>query len=385
MKYLELIARNMARRTRRTILTGLTIAVATFVFAMLVAVPSSMDKIIETAARGQRLFIVNRAGPYGVPGKYCREIETMPHVSGCAGEWEFYMHYRNDSDWIGLTAADLKLIDLTPDMPSRPEQTARFRNEKRSAVVGSSTMKKFDWHIGQQIMLRSADNRLQMIFIIASEIPSNQYPNAFVIRRDYLDDSLIALNGAGRGVGDAIRLVVRVDTADNLGSVARAIDERYRNAEAETRGQTESDALANGLANIGNIRTIILSLVAVVLLTVLLISGNSMAMTVRDRIPEVALLRTLGFGQARIAYLLFGEAIMLGAVGGAIGASGALALFAGGVDMSTLTSGLGLIFVSPAVASLSLAVAVAVSIVSGTIPISGALRISPAIALRKVV
>jgi putative ABC transport system permease protein len=170
-----------------------------------------------------------------------------------------------------------------------------------------------------------------------------------------------------------------------MGIVARSIDEKYRNSEVETRSQTESDALANGLANIGNIRAIILSLIAVVLLTVMLISGNSMAMTVRDRIPEVALLRTLGFSRARIGYLLLGEAAVLGVAGGLIGAVAALALFAGGVDMSTVTVGLGLISVSPAVAALSLVVAIGVSILSGTVPVSGALRIPPAIALRKVV
>lgn len=110
-----------------------------------------------------------------------------------------------------------------------------------------------------------------------------------------------------------------------------------------------------------------------------------MAMTLRDRIPEVALLRTLGFGTGRIALLLFGEAVLLGVVGGVLGACGALALFTGGIDLGTITSGLGLISVTPPVAALSLAAAVAVSALSGTIPIAGALRIAPAIALRKVV
>ena len=280
-----------------------------------------------------------------------------------------------------MPAADIEILDV--DFPFGPDKRAQFRNEKRAVVVGSLTMKRNNWRVGQQIMLRSADNSLKMTFIILAEIPSQRYPNVFLIRRDYLDDSLKAIGDGG--LNYAARLLVRVDSLDNMGIVARSIDEKYRNAEAETRSQTEADALATGLANIGNIRAIILSLIAVVLLTVMLISGNSMAMTVRDRIPEVALLRTLGFARGRIAYLLLGEAAVLGIVGGAIGAVTALALFAGGVDMSTVTQGLGLITVSPAVAALSLAVAVGVSILSGTLPVSGALKIPPAIALRKVI
>ncbi len=382
MKFIELIVRSMMRRRRRTLLTGLTIAVATLVFAMLVAVPASMDRIIESAVRGQRLYITNRAGPYGVPAKYCRDIRQMAHVTGCAAQWDLYMLYRTESDWIGVSATDLELTDITPDYPGLPGEANKFRREKRAALVGSLLMKKNGWHVGQQITLRQPGG-LTMPFIVLVEIPSRRYPNGFVIRRDYLDDSLKAI---GQGpLGFAARLMIRVDSADEIGAVARAIDERYRNSEAETRSQTESDVLANGLSNIGNIRAIIFSLVVVVLLTVLLISGNSTAMSLRDRIPEIALLRTLGYSRGIIAYLLFGEAVFLGIVGGTVGAIGALALFAGGVDMGTITSGLGLIAVSIAVATLSLAVAVIVSIVSGTLPISGALNTPPAIALRKVV
>ena len=382
MKFVELILRSMLHRRRRTLLTALTIAVATLVFAMLVAVPASMDNIIDSAVRGQRLYITNRAGPYGVPAKYCRDIRQMPHVTGCAAQWDLYMLYRTESDWIGLTAADVEILDLSPDFPGLPGQADKYRREKRAAIVGSQLMKRNGWHLGQQITLRRPGG-LTMPFILTAEIPSHRYPNSFVFRRDYLDDSLKAI---GQGpIGNASRLMIRVDSTDEMGAVARAIDERYRNSEAETRSQTESDALANGLANIGNIRAIIFSLVAVVLLTVLLISGNSMAMSLRDRIPEIALLRTLGYGRGIIAYLLFGEAAFLGIIGGTIGALAALALFAGGVDIGTMTSGLGLISVSIAVAILSFAVAVIVSIVSGTLPIAGALDTPPAIALRKVV
>src|SRR5882757_7832136 len=200
MKFIELILRSMMRRTRRTLLTGLTIAVATMVFAMLVAVPSSMDQIIETAARGQRLFITNRAGPppdYGVPGKYRNDILKIAHVTGAAATYEMWMHYRTDSDWVAITAADIEILDIDSDFPFGPDQLAHFRNEKRAAMVGSLTMKRNNWRLGQQIMLRSADNSLKMTFIIVGEIPSQRYPNVFLIRRDYLDDSLKSIGGSG--------------------------------------------------------------------------------------------------------------------------------------------------------------------------------------------
>ena len=377
MKFLALIFRNMTRQRRRTLLTTLTIAVA---------VPSSMDRMIASAAAGQRLFVTNRAGPYNVPAKDCGGIRKMEHVTGCAANWDIFMRYRSDSDWIGVVASDIDLLDMSPEMPSRPEDVAFFRKEKRAVAVGAETLKRYGWHVGQQIMLHGPFKgiEIQMPFIIAGVITGDRYPNLFLARRDYITDTAKA-SVPGEWDSYANRLVVRVDTAENVGQVARVIDETFRNSDSETRTQTESDFLANGLANIGNIRAIIFSLVGIVLTTVLLISGNSMAMTVRDRTSEVALLRTLGFGTGRIAYLLFGEAILLGLIGGAIGAGGALALFAGGIDMGTLTRGLGLISVSPRVEALSIVVAVVVAIVSGTMPVAGALRIPAAIALRRVV
>lgn len=386
MKFLELVIRNMMRRTRRTVLTILTIAVATLVFAMLVAVPSSIDQIVANAAQGQRLFVTNRAGPYNMPAKYCVDVRKMPHVTACAADWDVWFRYRSDTDWMGVTASDIDILDTVPSTVSSPEVKARFRAEKRSAAVGYEAMKRYGWHAGQQIILRSEFNgaHVDMPFILQGVIPDKSYPNAFVMRRDYLNDTLKTV-GQSRLEGIATRLIVKVDTVDNLGQVARLIDETYHNSDTETRSQTESDFLATGLANIGNIRSIILSLVAVVLLTVLLIAGNSMAITVRERIPEVALLRTVGFGQYRIAYLLFAEAFLLGLAGGLLGAGGAMILFAGGMDLGAITNGLGLIAITPAVATLSLFTAIAVSIMSGTLPIAGALKIAPAIGLRKIV
>ena len=386
MKFLELVVRNMVRRTRRTVLTILTIGVATLMFAMLVAVPSSIDRIVASAAAAQRLYVTNRAGPYYIPGKYCTDVRKMPHVTACAAQWDVWFRYRSDTDWFGVVASDIDILEMLPPSFSSPAVVANFRAEKRSAAVGYESMKRNGWHVGQQIELLSEfnDAHVDMPFIIQGVIPDKSYPNAFVLRRDYLNDTLKTV-GQNKWEGIATRLVVRVDTADNLGQVARLIDETYRNSDTETRTQTESDVLATGLANIGSIRSIILSLVAVVLLTVLLIAGNSMAITVRERIPEVALLRTVGFGQGRIAYLLFAEALLLGLAGGLLGAGGAMLLFAGGMDLGTITNGLALISITPAVAILSLVTAVAVSMVSGTLPIAGALKIAPAIGLRKIV
>src|SRR5258708_7284802 len=208
MKFLVLILRNMRRQARRSILTILTIAIATLVFAMLVSVPTSMDRIVDRVSKNQRLFVINRAGPWDIPAKYCLDIKKLAHVKGCAADLDEFMHYRNDSDWIGMSAADVELLDLNP-LGSAAEAIARFKADKRSVVVGYEAMRRYGWHVGQQIMLRNTWNGhpVSMPFIIQAVVPDETYPNLFLLRRGSF--VVTYKNAAGRNTPNHASRVLR--------------------------------------------------------------------------------------------------------------------------------------------------------------------------------
>jgi len=214
-------------------------------------------------------------------------------------------------------------------------------------------------------------------------IQSKHYPNTFIFNRSYLMESFKA-----HGMGDvdyAWQLIVRADNSDHLPMLAKEIDERFANSDAETRSETESDALSTGLSQLGDVRGIVFSLCAIVILTVMLIAANSTAMMVRERIGEVAVMRALGFSRGAIGTLLFGECAIVGAVGGGIGAGLAYWLFSGGATLGPVLNGVGALYVMPEQAIVGFAAAIFVAIVSGLIPIAGALRVAPALAFRKPV
>ncbi|HWN58138.1 MAG TPA: ABC transporter permease, partial [Methylomirabilota bacterium] len=167
-------------------------------------------------------------------------------------------------------------------------------------------------------------------------------------------------------------------------ALIREIDDNFRNSDYETRTLTESDALAGGLSALGDIRGIVLALCAIVILTVLIIAANSTAMMVRERINEVAVMRSLGFSRGAIAAMLFGECGAIGLAGGTLAAAAALWIFGGGASLS-IVGGVGALWVTPAGAARALGVAIAVCILSGVAPIWSAVRLSPVDALRKVV
>lgn len=385
MNLLKLIERNVRRNLRRTLLTTLTFALSTFIFTLLISVPASIDRIVAEASTTLRVIVNNKTGPwYGLPARYCQQIREMPGVTGCVALTGWPSYYRDDREEIGAFAEGLEAADVYPDFQLSPAELAQFAGTRRAAQVGSLLMKKHGWRRGQQIRLRGDSGRLELSFLIVGEIPSKRYPNVFVFRRDYLQEAHKAM-GWGEGE-DAWFLVARVDRVEHIPAVIHEIDGYFHNSDFETRTTTESAAISGSLSAVGDVRAIAYSLGVVVLLTVMLIAANSMAMMVRDRLSEVALMRALGFGHGRVAALLLGESALVGLVGGAIGAGLVWWMFVGGVTLGAVLGGVaGYLAVSARAAWAGLGAALAVSLVSATLPVLGAVRITPALALRKVV
>lgn len=381
-----LVQRNLCRNLRRTILTGATVALATFIFVILISVPASVDRIVADASKTLRLVVSNRTAPwYDLPARYCTQISEMPGCAACVAISGWPATYRDQRDQIVAVAEGLEISDVFPDYDLPGTARRAFERERRGAFAGSILIDKYRWKPGQQITLRSANaDQMELSFILLGPLPSNRYSNVFAFRRDYLAE---ARKAAGLGDVDvAWNLVVRADSADNVAPLASEIDNNFRNSDYETRTVTESDALAAGLSELGSLRTIAYSLSAVVLLTVLLIAANSSAMMIRERLSDVALMRALGFSGARISSLLMTECATVGAAGGAAGAGVAFALFHGGVTLAGVLGGTsGALWVTAQGGWTGLGVAIALSVLSGAAPIFAALRIPPALAFREVV
>jgi putative ABC transport system permease protein len=378
--------RNMRRQPRRTILTALTFAVAVFMYTVLVAVPWSMDRIADGASKGLRLVVTERNNNR-LPARYCDQIKKMPHVLGCAPEIIWGAVYRDPKDPIityGITQ-DIATVSDSSDYQLPPDKAQLMQKDRRCALVGAQLMREKGWKLGEPVTLRNPeDPRLALTFIPIVEYPTEYLSRVFFFDRRMLDDAVKNLYGAD--IQDrASFIMVRVDRAENMGLVANEIDENFHNSDSETETTTETDAVANVVTAIGSIRTIIYSLCTVVVLTVLLIAANSMAMMVRDRIGEVAVMRALGFTQTHVALLLFTEAVLIGLAGACIGAALALWYFRGGVTLGEITGMMGYIEVRRETAVAAIASAVLVSFASAIAPVLRATRVVPAMAFRQVV
>jgi putative ABC transport system permease protein len=306
-----------------------------------------MDRIVKDASGTLRLIIVNKTAPWeDLPARYCDPISTMPGTAACVAITGWFATWRNISEPIFGAAAGPEISDVFPDYRMTREQQRLVMKDRRSAIVGTVLLKKMGWKLGDHITLRGTDaGHMEMDFIIVGTIENKRYPNTFLFRRDYLMESRKASGQPDEDI--AWNIIVRADSTSALQPLAKEIDEHFTNSDYETRTMTESDALASGLSALGNIRGIVFALCAVVVLTVLLIAANSTAMMVRERISEVAVMRSLGFGRGAISILLFGECGLIGALGGLIGAAVALWMFRDGVTLGAALGGNGALWVTP--------------------------------------
>jgi len=382
----RLVLRSLARQPRRAILTTLTFVVAAFIFNLLAAIPASMDKIIRRTSETLRLYSYNADGRYlGLPTRYCRDIERLPHVKGCMSLTSVRSTYRNRHEIIQALAADADKTGLLyPDYDVPKPVLDQFMNQRTAALVGRNLMRSQHWTVGETVTLRTDSNRLDIRFNIVGEIPSRNYPNFFIFHRDYLVEAEKAI-GISEENHPASLLVTRVDSIENLPKVTHEIDQAFHNSDFETATMTESEAAAGMLSSVGNIRGIVYTIFMVVLVTVFLIAANSMTMSVRDHTHEVAILRTLGFRPAYLAAMLLGECGLMACLGGFVGTALAMWVFRGTSTLGTVLSYMGYLVMTPSAALAATVAALSVGLLSALAPVVSTLREAPVEVLRRTI
>jgi len=345
-----------------------------------------MDKIIRRTSETLRLYSYNADGRYlGLPTRYCGDIERLPHVKGCMSLTSVRSTYRDQHEIVQALAADSDKTGLLyPDYELTNAVLDQFMNQRSAALVGRNLMQNHHWRVGDTVTLRADSNRLDIRFKIVGEIPSRNYPNFFIFRRDYLVEAEKAI-GISEANHPASLLVTRVDRIENLPTVTNEIDQTFHNSDFETATMTESEAAAGMLSSIGNIRGIVYTIFTVVLMTVFLIAANSMTMSVRDHTHDVAILRTLGFSPAYLAAMLLGECGLMACAGGLVGTVLAMWVFRGTATLGTVLSYMGYLVMTPSAALAATFAALSVGLLSALAPVVSTLREEPVEILRRTI
>ena len=290
MKFAALVFKNLTRNRRRTILTVLSIAVSLFIFSALASLPTVAEQILADSASSVRIACHNKAGlAYSLPEAYTQRIAATPHVVAVIAQSWFGGIYHEVSDEFPNMAVDPERIDVMwPDWGLSSEAIAQFKRQRTACLVGPSTMKRFNWRVGQQIMLRGTLYPFNVTLTIVGTMGGKAPPNFLIFRRDYLEEA------AGRP-GFVDNFWVRADQASAVPQVIASLDEGFANSSAQTLSESEASFLGDFMQTFRLFFRMAEILGLIIVVTIGLVAANTAAMSIRERRSEIAVMRSIGF------------------------------------------------------------------------------------------
>jgi putative ABC transport system permease protein len=322
MKYLHLIWAALFRSKTRTFLTLLSVVAAFLLFGMLDSVRVAFNSG-GSVAGANRLVVASRLSiTQMLPYSLASQIEATPGVKKSAYAAWFGGIYQDPKNFFANFSVGPGYLDLYPEFELPAAQRQAWEADRIGAIVGESLAKRHGWKIGDTIPLQAtifptkgSNNwsfKLDGIFKV-SDPKQKAQENVLFFHWKYFDEA----NDYAKGrVG---WYIVKVDDPNSADRVAKAIDALSANSDHETKSQTEeafNQAFAKQFADIGLIVTAIMG---AVFFTLLLLTGNTMAQAVRERVPELAVLKTIGFSNRSILWLVLAESVLLVVLGGMIG------------------------------------------------------------------
>jgi putative ABC transport system permease protein len=393
MTWPRLIVRNLFRHPLRTVLTTLSIALSIFLVCAVLTLPGALDRILGRAASNVRISVHHKAGlTYWLPRAFIAKIRNVPHVAVVNQYSWFGGVYDEPKNMFPNFAVDPETVaEMWPDYGIAPEAIAQFRSIRNAALVGEQTMKKFNWRVGQEITLKGTIFPVDLTFRIVGVIPAKSgNPVVMWFNTKYLQEAMEAKQGIRGALTGVVGMIwVRVDRAEHVDAVMRTIDGLFRNSEAEVAAETEKAFISSFLSSFQGLIRVILAVGFLVVLAVVLIAANTSAMGVRERIPEIAMLKSLGFRRRPILAALLAESTLQGLAGGLLGAGAAWAIL-GALNRAGKTAGgnflgpLGSFTMSPQVAAEGVMVAILVGFIAGLVPAYSGARLNVVDALRRI-
>ncbi len=372
---IKILFKNLFRHPLRTVLTILGIAVAICAFAFLRTTVTAWYAGVE-ASVANRLVIRNAISIiFPLPYSYKERVMRMPHVTHATYANWFQGTYISERNFFAQFAVESETyFDVYPEYKITPEELKAFQTERNACIVGQKIAEKFNWKVGDSIRMLGTIYPGDWDFVIRGIYTSDR-PNVdltqFFFNWKYLNES-IAKTTPGRN-GEIGIILLRIDDPNLAPSVSDMIDKEFANSSAETLTETESAFQASFVAMSGTIISGLKVISGVIIVIVLLVLANTMAMSIRERMSEYAVLKTLGFESGFIVLLIGGEALLIAAVGGLVGLGIAYPLTkAFGKAMSSLfTYGFDITPGTIALGGLSILI---VAIVSAFFPTANVLR-----------
>lgn len=379
MKFLPLLLSAFRRKRMRTLLTAGSILVALFLFGLLSAIDRAFTQGIELAG-ADRLIVRNKTSIIiSLPYSYKNDIMKIPGVKNISYACWFGGVYKDPKNFFPQYAIDKdNFRKVFPEYIVPKEQEETFLRDKEGCIVGRKIAERFGWKIGDRIPILGTIYPGTWEFNICGIYDGKRAEDDLTqlwFRYDYLEERRTFEKGM---VG---WYSVTLEDPDRAAEAASAIDSQFANSPYETASETEKGFMIGFMKQVGNIKLILLTVGGVVFFTLLLVTGTTMAVSVRERTVELGILKSIGFSDLAILSIIISESVFLSITGGAAGILLAK-LFT--ISGPTIGGFVGILYLTPARLVVGFFVAMIVGVLSGMIPAIIALRLRIVDALRRV-
>lgn len=383
MKFLPLFLAGFRRHKLRTALTLLSVLVAFLLFGYLAAIRNGFSAGVSVAG-ADRLVVRHRVSIIQMlPASYEADIERIAGVVDATQATWFGGIYREPKNFFAQMPIDPdEYFAMYPELRLSNDQMEAWKRTRIGAVVGRKTADRFGWKVGDRIPIQGTvwlpksggtTWEFELVGIYDADDPAVD-TTGFFFRHDYFDE----MRTFGEGLVGWYLL--RVSSPDRSAAVARAVDDLFANSPAETKTETEGAFVKAFADQVGDIGTIVMAILSAVFFTILLVVGNTIAQAVRERTPELGLLKAVGFSDTSVVALVLAEALTIVAIGGAAGLALAWAMVRGGDPTG---GALPAFFLRPMTFVWGGVFIVLLALVAGAFPALTAMRLRPVEALRR--
>lgn len=379
MKFLPLVLANLKRHKLRTLLTTLSVALALFLFASLRSVVTTLSAGSEVSSASRMIVQNSTAFVIPLPMSYAARLSSVPHVQAVTWANWFGGKYGDGKKFFAQFAIDPQsYLKMYPELAIPEDQKQAFLKERSAAIIGEGLVRQFGWKVGDDITLQGTIFPGDWTFTIRGiyHPTLKEYgDDSFMFHYDYLYEKYPKSVTPGW-------FIMKIDDPTAAPTVARTIDDQFRNSNAPTKTGTEK-AFAAGFASMwGNVSLLMSIIGMAVVFAILLVSANAMMMNQRERTSEVAVMKTVGFSDATVFRLVIIEAAVVSLTGALLGLGAAVLLpIVTGFGEGGFLPGF---HVTAGTMLVGIGVALLLTIASGVFPAWQAARLPVVQALRRV-
>ncbi len=370
MKFLKLLLKNLFRNKLRTTLTVAGIMVMIFLVAFLLTVLFELTSPPETPESALRLITRHKISLFNsIPYAYREKIAKVEGVEAVIGSMWFGGVYKDKGNFFANFAVDTDgFFTVNPDLKVPEDQKEAWINDRGGCLVGNNLAKRFGWKVGDTVFLKGSlfpfDVKLTVRAIYSG---GGDDGSTLFFNWQYFNEG-IKKAFQGRANDFTGTFSMRVESPEQVPLVAEKVDNLFKNTTVPTKTETEKAFVLGFISMLGNVRLLITSICSAVIFAVLLIAANTMAMSIRERVREIGILKALGFQRRQVLGLLLGESMLVAVIGSLLGVLLAKLLLSG-ANLASVTQGfIQTADVDPVTWAICGACALAIGLVSAGVP-----------------